>query len=708
MPNLLALAETRLREGRADIAEAVCTQLTANALDDAPSQWLLGRALLHREGPAPRAVAALREARRLVPASLDIAGDLGIALLRQGEVAAAAESFATALQDDPTNDTMASLARLPDILNATELPPDDVLLQLSADELLLLARSLIVLNRAAEAQRPLNLLAAAGELTVSALPSLARSLAAAGDLIGSLRVAWDLWRGVADEIPFRRRMFGTEIEMLCRALAGPLADEPIRQVLLALVLLDTAERRHEGIAVLNQVLTTGSDLPDAFLAAGIAYLRQGEFAAALEMIDQALKLDPAASEAARLRPLALWAADGGAASGLERGRVNDLVRLAEGLCAASRLADATEVLERAQADAPDREDIGLMRADLLMVHGRLGDAAPVVDACLKIHPVEPRAGMHLATLALSEGRLTDGWQHFENRFKYWRRDTPPREFTVPRWTGDDPAGRRLMVWREEGVGDEIRFASCVPELLEKGFSEVIFECAPRLQSLFRHSFNGVHVRGEKLEDAPVDYDVHVPLFSLPALLRSGFEDFPDRRTYLRPEESPRRIWAEALRDCGDGPYVGVCWRSLNDSWLKKPFHSALSDWAPVLSLAGVTFINLQVEATPDELTEATSRFGAKIHQLDNLDLHDDFNSVAAVMAELDAVVSARCWIPILSGALGVATYCFAAPFNPYFLGRDPDPWMPAVHTFQRGGHEDWQGPMTAIAGALGEDLDKLR
>jgi len=258
-----------------------------------------------------------------------------------------------------------------------------------------------------------------------------------------------------------------------------------------------------------------------------------------------------------------------------------------------------------------------------------------------------------------------------------------------------------MVWREEGIGDEMRFASCLPELAEMGFGRVIFECAPRLASLFGRSFPTITVRGEAPGEGPEDYDLQAPLFSLPGLLRPSLDDFPDRPAYLTADPERARAWRNRLQALGPGPTVGVCWRSLNFSWQKRPFHSRIADWAPVLRLPGLTFIDLQVEAAADEIAEARESFGATIHTLEGLDLKDDLEGVAAVISVLDAVVSARCWIPILSGALGVPTSCFAAPFNPLFLGQARDPWMPMVQIFTRRADTDWRAPMAAIADQLG-------
>ena len=259
-----------------------------------------------------------------------------------------------------------------------------------------------------------------------------------------------------------------------------------------------------------------------------------------------------------------------------------------------------------------------------------------------------------------------------------------------------------MVWREEGVGDEIRFAGCLTKLAERGFSRIIFECAPRLASLFARSFPQLEIRCEGADGQEEDYDVQIPLFSLPGLLRPRIADYTDGAAYLRTDRQGAKMYRGKLADLGPTPRVGVCWKSLNGSWMKRPFHSGLEDWAPILDTVDATFINLQVDV---------GQGGAKhprIHDVEGLDLRNDFEGVAALISELDAVVSARCWVPILSGALGVPTFCFSAFFNPFFFGQNQDPWMPAVRVYTSEGYADWRVPMMAIAADLPDSLERLR
>ena len=700
MVNMLAVAKDRLRQGRPDIAEAICADLAAAVQDDAEVLHIYGLALLAREGPAPRATKALKRAVDQRPDDPNLKMDLAIACLRQGDAQSARAAMQTVVAEQDKNQRAAALQAVIGIVTDENLPSDDVIAGLADDDLRLIAQASVLLKRADKALTALAGMAAAER--AESLPTLARALASAGELTAAVDTAAEYWAAAEARGPFDRRMLGAEAEAICRALETMLLDYRPRHVLLARVLLDTTDQFHEGVRLLNADLERGNSEPEALAAGGMAYVRQGEFADALSLLDRARSRHPDGRAIAHVHAAALWADERTGDPPPAILSTNELMVLANGLCVKNHLDRAAEVLQCAVDRDPLREDTWIMLGDVLSIIGRFAEAENAVTVALDIHPVEPKASVLRATLALHRGDQETGWRLYENRFKYWRRDTPPRRFRAPRWAGDPGCGRTLMVWREEGVGDEIRFAGCLRTLSGFGFSRVIFECAPRLVSLFSRSFPQLEIRGEGGDDQGEDYDVQIPLFSLPGLLRPHIENYEDAGAYLSADRQSAKLYRRKLADLGPAPRVGVCWKSLNASWMKQPFHSELSDWAPILDAVDATFINLQVDV--DQVGAQHSR----IHDIEDLDLRNDIDGAAAVISELNAVVSARCWVPILSGALGVPTFCFSAPFNPFFFGQVRDPWMSAVRIYTSLGLADWSGPMTAIAADLPDVLSRLR
>ena len=698
MAELIAVAKDRLRNGRPDIAEAICVDLATVTPNDVDVLHTYGLALLTREGPAPRATTALKRAADRRPNDSYLKIDLAVAYLRQGDVPNARAVMQTVVAGQGADERVAAVQAVIDVVTHEGLPGDELIVGCAEDDLRLIAQASVLLNRADKALKVLTGVAAE---RLDTLPTLARALAGAGELRAAVDAAARFWAAAETLGPFQRRMLGSEAEAICRALEIALRDYRPRRVLLARVLLDTADRFHEGVNLLNAVLETGDDDPEALTAGGLAYVRQGAFADALSLLDQARWQHPDFPAIARAHEAALWADEQSSDPPPDILQTNEMMILAGGLCVEDQLERAAHVLQCATDKDPFREDVWVMLGDVLAISGHFAEAENAVTAALGVHPAEPRARVLRATLALNRGDLEAGWRLFESRFGYWRRDTPPRRFQAPRWVGDPGHGRTLLVWREEGVGDEMRFVGCLPTLAERGFSRIIFECAPRLTSLFSRSFPQLEIRGEAGGGQEEDYDVQIPLFSLPGLLRPRIADYEDVTAYLSVDRHSAEVYTDKLTDLGPAPRIGVCWKSVNASWMKRPFHSGLEDWEPIFDAVEATFINLQVDVGPGDLKYR------QIHDVEGLDLRNDLDGVAAMISGLDAVVSARCWVPILSGALGVPTFCFSAPFNPFFFGQKKDPWMPSVRVYTSAGRGDWRGSMTAIAADLPKVLSRL-
>jgi len=303
MAELIAVAKDRLRHGRPDIAEAICADLAAAAPDDADVLHTYGLALLTREGPAPRATTALKRALDQRPNDPDLKMDLAVACLRQGDVRNARAAMQTAAAGHGGGERAAALQAVIDVVTDEGLPGEDLIAGCAEDDLRLIAQASILLNRADKA---LIALAGVAAERVDILPTLARALAGTGELRAAVDAAAKSWAAAETRGPFQRRMLGSEVEAICRALETALADYRPRRVLLARVLLDTADRFHEGVNLLNAVLETGDDDPEALTAGGLAYVRQGAFADALSLLDQARGRHPDHPAIARIHAAALW------------------------------------------------------------------------------------------------------------------------------------------------------------------------------------------------------------------------------------------------------------------------------------------------------------------------------------------------------------------------------------------------------------------
>ncbi|WP_434623017.1 tetratricopeptide repeat protein [Azospirillum sp. B2RO_4] len=345
----------------------------------------------------------------------------------------------------------------------------------------------------------------------------------------------------------------------------------------------------------------------------------------------------------------------------------------------------------------------------LQAQGRYDEAAVCFEEALAQQPDLATATYNLSLLALLHGDLTRGWTGYERRFAAGEA-MPDRRFATPRWGGQLLRGKRLLVWREQGVGDEVLFASCYPDVVAWAGGPVTIECDPRLVPLFRRSFPMATVRAESCTgDAfgdvpresivPPDCDLQIPAGDLPELLRGSLSAFEPQSPWLVPDPALVERWRERLAALGPGLRVGIGWRSQLMTADRKAAYVLLEHWGPLFAVPGLVFVNLQYGDCEAELRAAEERFGVTIHRWADLDLKDDFDGAAALTANLDLVISPAMSAGELAGALGVPVWRFGSR-DWTQLGTGVRPWFPTMRLFQPKPGEGLEATIRAMADSL--------
>lgn len=360
-----------------------------------------------------------------------------------------------------------------------------------------------------------------------------------------------------------------------------------------------------------------------------------------------------------------------------------------------------QVLER----HPEHREAANNLAMVLHGLGRSEQASAIYESGLA--GSQPPALFNKALLALSLGRLEEGWAGYEMRFDQAIPDNTnhERDFVQPRWNGDAGiAGKRLLIWREQGIGDEILFASCLPDLEATG-ARVAFECSPKLQPLFQRSFPFAEVICEDRNRDPArrDLDIHLPMGSLPRALRRTPADFPVEGGFLRPDAGRAAHWRRRLETLGRGPYVGLCWRGKGLQLQQRQSQfTRIEDWAPVLRVPGVTFVNMQYDDAEAEIVEAEAAFGVAIHTLPDIDMWNDLDDVAALLKAMDLLLTVGTSVMSLAGGVGLPTHLIGRISLESWplLNTGRLPWYPSVRPhFCRAG-EPWERLIRPIAAEL--------
>jgi Flp pilus assembly protein TadD len=338
---------------------------------------------------------------------------------------------------------------------------------------------------------------------------------------------------------------------------------------------------------------------------------------------------------------------------------------------------------------------------VLNLLGRFDEAHEHFRHGIELDPDDSTWRANYGYSLLTAGVVTEGWELWE-----YGLDNGPRGCERPllkgrRWVPTDTDGR-VLCYREQGVGDEILFASCLPDL-ERAAHDVVYEADTRLIPLFTRSFPGIEVRAQTFNPTigPLqhDFDTAIPVRSLPRHFRPTADHFPkDRQSFLVADPEATEHWRARLTElAGGNAIVGISWRSRIKSAERRLEYTHLYEWGELFAIPGVTWVNLQYDDCDRELVAAEREFGISIANWRDVDYMNDFDTVAAIMSVCDLVVAPRNAVAMLSGALGVPTVMMGNRWDWSDLGTDTSPWFPAVDLVYRHVGEDWDQVLATAA-----------
>lgn len=335
-----------------------------------------------------------------------------------------------------------------------------------------------------------------------------------------------------------------------------------------------------------------------------------------------------------------------------------------------------------------------------------GGAEDKAEACfrdvLALDPDHPRARLNLAYLLLGQGRLAEGWPLYESRYdaRLSDRGMPPPAVSFPQWQGQSLRGKSLLVWPEQGLGDEIQFCRYAPMLKRLGAARITWVAKGPLKALLR-SLDGVdEVVG--LDEAlarPPAHDFWTFALSLPLHCGTVLETIPAAIPYLRA--SPERIARWSTRLPVGGRRVGLVWkgngRHPNDGDRSLPDLRLL---APLWAVPEVRFISLQKG-------EGEAEVAMRLADQPLLHLGSEFADMAdtaAVIQHLDLLICVDTAIAHLAGALGIPCWVLLPAYKSdwrWLQGRDDSPWYPGgIRLFRQTQRGEWGPVVEAVRAAL--------
>jgi tetratricopeptide (TPR) repeat protein len=365
---------------------------------------------------------------------------------------------------------------------------------------------------------------------------------------------------------------------------------------------------------------------------------------------------------------------------------------------------ALDQYDRAIALGPLDSQTHALRGIVLQELMQLDAAIAAHDRAIELDPKNAVAQWRRAVVYMLRGEFVEGWRAYELRLLSEGR--APRKFPCPRWRGEPLGGKTILVHAEQGLGDEIMFASCVPDLAAAG-GRCIIDCHSKLRALFARSFPHALVHaGHQSDDvgwlasfpAP---DYEIPAGSLPLHLRQSAEAFPRHSGYLTADPSMVARWRERLSGLGRGLKVGISWRG-GTATTRAPLRSlTLARLGPILRMPDAHFVNLQYATTAEDI----EGFGAGERKIQHWpDALDDYDETAALVCALDLVISVCTAVVHLAGALGRPAWVMA-PFSPewrYGHAGSRMAWYPSVTLFRQPRYNEWDPVIAAIAAGLAQ------
>ncbi len=370
---------------------------------------------------------------------------------------------------------------------------------------------------------------------------------------------------------------------------------------------------------------------------------------------------------------------------------------------------AIDFCRRAVELAPDDAIAHFNRGNIARSLGMLDEATAAMETAIRLAPDFAAAHWNCGYCYLLAGDFARGWREHE-----WRErasEVSLDRYPQPRWNGESLAGRTILVHGEQGIGDEILFGSCLPDLIQRA-GHCVIVCDPRLEPLFKRSFPRATVHGfSRRQDRQgisvgERIDVQIPIGSLPLYLRMTRESFPQRKSFLTADAAQVADWKDRYAQLGPGMKIGISWRAGGQPGERRMRTTSLDLWRPLFSLPGVRFVNLQYGDCVDDLATVRRDFGVEIHDWTDADPLIDMDAFAAKVAALDLVVSVDNSTVHLSGALGVPTWVLLpqVPGWRWSLADSRSVWYPSLRLFRQTWRGDWGGVFEEVGRLLGEDV----
>jgi tetratricopeptide (TPR) repeat protein len=469
-----------------------------------------------------------------------------------------------------------------------------------------------------------------------------------------------------------------EAELACRLALAIRPDYAEAHLNLGAVLVDL-DRVSEAEAAYREALVHRTDYAEAHYNLGVALFRQERFAEAEQAYRGAIHCQPGLAHA--------------------HNNLGCVLRVLE------RFPEALDAFRNALEVLPQLAEAHANVANALTQLGRYAEAESACRKAVALKPDYGEARFSLGVLLLGLGRFDEGWPLYESRYEqpdFIHRKSKTM-LSCPQWLGEPLAGKSVLLWQEDGLGDMLQFSRYIPLLKNAGAAHIAFACVPALHRLVANVDGVDAVYDHSVALARVaTYDCWTSLLSVPSHLRTTLDTIP-RPARLSADPALVEHWRPAFDALPRGPRVGLVWKGNakhhNDANRSIP---SLATLAPLWGVPGLSFVSLQKGQGEDEarnppVAQPLLDLGARV---------SDFADSAAIVAQLDLVICVDTSIAHLAASLGKPCWVMLPERDVdwrWMHERDDSPWYPdTLRLFRRGPGEDWASSVERVRQACVE------
>jgi Flp pilus assembly protein TadD len=373
------------------------------------------------------------------------------------------------------------------------------------------------------------------------------------------------------------------------------------------------------------------------------------------------------------------------------------------LVAQGRLEEASASFAKALALMPSDAGAHANLGAAAVRQGNFEEGLAHSRSALKLNPNHSEAHKNQAIVALLLGDFARGWPEYEWRWKCAGSTLPP--IPLPRWFGEPLDGRTILLHWEQGLGDTIHFVRYA-RILRARKARVVVCCQKPLRRLLERceGIDQLVVQG----DSPPRFDCWTPLLSIPGVLGTDLASIPGECGYLTADPALVSAWRERLESY-PGFRIGICWQGSPDFHADRQRSVPLAHFAPLAKLPSVRLISLQKGVGADQVAGVAGSF--EVLSFSDMDtVNGPFMDTAAIMHNLDLIVTSDTSVAHLAGALGVPAWLVLSisPDWRWLLHRDDSPWYPSLRLFRQTTWGDWNEVFQRVAAAVSTELATRR